>query len=386
MPSRQSQLARIAAAGPDWDVVVIGGGATGVGVAIDAAARGYRVVLLEQHDFGKGTSSRSTKLVHGGVRYLEQGQLKLVKEALRERGRLIANAPHLVYPLPTIIPLYRWWEGPYYRLGIALYDGFAGRHRLGRSRWLTRSATLDRLPTLNPTGLRGGVLYHDAGFNDSRLLINMVQTATERGAICLNYATVTSLSPATNERRTVGIVECETGRQFEITAKVVINATGPFADTIRRLEDDSCTDWIAASQGTHLVLARRFLPGDAALIVPRTPDGRVVFAIPWQGHTLVGTTDNARADIPLEPQPQPAEIEFLLETVSRYLCPPPTREDVLSTFAGIRPLVQQDDTTTTSDTEPQPHDPGFIAGAGQHPRRQMDDVPRNGRGHRRQGD
>lgn len=316
-----------------WDIVIIGGGATGAGVAIDAASRGYSTLLLEQSDFGKGTSSRSTKLVHGGVRYLEQGNLRLVMEALRERGLLLRNAPHLVRNLGFVVPAYDWWESPFYGAGLKLYDLLAGKYRFGPSLLLSRDETLARLPTIRTEGLRGGVIYYDGQFDDSRLLIHMVVTAFEQGAALLNYAQVTAAT-----KDTVQFVDVETGAEYDVRARVVINATGPFCDTIRRLSDPDAAAAIAPSQGVHLVFDASFLPGDSAIMVPHTSDGRVMFAIPWHGHTLVGTTDTPIPDAPLEPVAFESEIDFILDTAALYLDRKPTRDDILSIFAGIRPL------------------------------------------------
>jgi glycerol-3-phosphate dehydrogenase len=323
-----------------WDMVIIGGGATGVGCAVDAASRGYEVLLLEQSDFGKGTSSRSTKLVHGGVRYLEQGNISLVIEALRERGILRQNAPHLVTDLAFVVPSYDWWESPFYGIGLKLYDVLAGKYGFGASQLLSREETLARLPTIQPEGLRGGIVYYDGQFDDSRLLINLAETAADQGAILLNYAPVTGLTKGAD-----GFIDgieahdAETGKPLHARAKVVINATGPFSDSVRRMADPGIVPMIAPSQGVHLVFDRSFLPGNSAIMVPHTSDGRVMFAIPWNGHTLVGTTDTPIAEAPLEPHPLPEEIEFILETAGRYLHKPPTRSDVLSVFVGVRPLV-----------------------------------------------
>jgi glycerol-3-phosphate dehydrogenase len=329
-------------AGP-WDMVVVGGGATGTGVAVDGASRGYSVLLLEQSDFGKGTSSRSTKLVHGGVRYLEQGNVSLVMEALRERGVLLRNAPHLVHNLAFVVPSYDWWEAPFYGAGLKLYNLLAGKYGFGASRILSREETLERLPNINTEGLRGGVVYFDGQFDDSRLLINLVQTASEQGAVLLNYARVTGLN-----KDGVSFRDMESGREFEAAARVVVNATGPFTDDVRRMADPSAAPIIAPSQGVHLVLDGSFLAGDSAIMVPHTSDGRVMFAIPWHGHTLVGTTDTPISEASLEPVAQEQEIEFLLDTASRYLAKKPQRSDVTSVFAGIRPLVREGDSASTA--------------------------------------
>ncbi len=332
-----------------WDLIVVGGGATGVGVAIDGASRGYSVLLLEQHDFGKGTSSRSTKLIHGGVRYLEQGNVSLVMEALRERGLLLQNAPHLVNNLAFVVPNYDWWEAPFYGVGLKLYNLLAGKYGFGESRILSREETLERLPTLKTEGLRGGVVYFDGQFDDSRLLINMVTTAAEQGAVALNYASVTGLTKDPEGFvNGVKVRDLEDGSEFTAQGKVVINATGPFTDQLRHLSDPDSTPIVAASQGIHLVFDESFLAGKSAIMVPHTSDGRIMFAIPWHGHTLVGTTDTPIAEATPEPVALEQEIEFILETASLYLAKKPTRADVLSVFAGIRPLVREGDASNTS--------------------------------------
>jgi len=335
---------------PDpWDMIVVGGGATGVGVAIDAASRGYDVLLLEQNDFGKGTSSRSTKLVHGGVRYLEQGNVSLVMEALKERGLLLRNAPHLVRNLGFVVPNYDWWEAPFYGIGLKLYNLLAGKYGFGASRILSREETLERLPTIKPEGLRGGVIYFDGQFDDSRLLINLVATAFEQGATLLNYAPVTELSKdAEGFVDGVQFHDSETGEEFEARGNVVINATGPFADGLRRKADPTVQPMIAPSQGIHLVFDRSFLAADNAIMVPHTSDGRVMFAIPWHGHTVVGTTDTPIGEATLEPAALEQEIEFILQTSALYLEKKPTRADILSVFAGIRPLVRSGEAGNTA--------------------------------------
>jgi glycerol-3-phosphate dehydrogenase len=340
---------RVSAQRNPWDIIVVGGGATGVGVAIDAAARGYDVLLLEQSDFGKGTSSRSTKLVHGGVRYLEQGDIGLVLEALKERGLLLQNAPHLVRDLAFIVPNYEWWETPFYGFGLKLYQLLAGRYGFGKSRLLSREETLAKLPNIRTEGLRGGAIYYDGQFDDSRLLIHMVFTAFEQGATLLNYVEVTGLT--TDAQGFVdGVVarDRESGEEFQATARVVINATGAFSDHLRRMAEPSVRPMIAPSQGVHLVFSHEFLPGTSAIMVPHTSDGRVLFAIPWHGHVLVGTTDTPVAAATLEPVAQEAEIEFILSTAGQYLAKAPNREDALSVFAGIRPLVRAEGAVSTA--------------------------------------
>jgi glycerol-3-phosphate dehydrogenase len=347
--NRPEMMSRVLARDEPWDMIVIGGGATGAGIAVDAASRGYEVLLLEQSDFGKGTSSRSTKLVHGGVRYLEQGNISLVMEALKERGLLRQNAPHLVSDLGFVVPNYEWWEAPFYGIGLKVYNLLAGKYGFGSSQILTREETLERLPTIKTEGLRGGVVYFDGQFDDSRLLINLVATAAEQGAALLNYARVSTLyRDEDGFVDGVGATDIEGGVEFSARAKVVINAAGPFSDSVRRLADPNAASMIAPSQGIHLVFDRSFLPGDTAIMVPHTSDGRVMFAIPWHNHTLVGTTDTPITEPVLEPRPLEEEIEFILETAGQYLEKAPARRDVLSVFVGIRPLVKSVEASNTA--------------------------------------
>lgn len=339
--NRDQMLRQVRERQEPWDVIVIGGGATGAGVAVDAATRGYSALLLEREDFAKGTSSRSTKLVHGGVRYLEQGNISLVMEALKERGLLRQNAPHLVHDVPFVVPNYSWWEAPFYGIGMKIYDMLAGKYGFGRSRILSKEETLAQIPTLRQDGLRGGVVYHDGQFDDSRLLIQLMATAVDHGATVLNYAPVTSLHQD-SEGFIDGVTmrDSESGESFELTAKVVVNATGIFTDEVRRMADSNATTMVAPSQGIHLVLDGSFLKGTTAVMVPHTSDGRVLFAIPWHEHTVLGTTDTPIDAPSYEPLPFEQEIEFVLETAGQYLSRPPKRSDILSVYVGIRPLVK----------------------------------------------
>jgi glycerol-3-phosphate dehydrogenase len=339
--NRQAMLARVTERPTPWDIVVIGGGATGVGVAVDAASRGFAVLLLERMDFGSATSSRSTKLVHGGVRYLEQGNISLVMEALKERGLLRQNAPHLVHDLGFVVPNYSWWEAPFYGIGMKVYDLLAGKYGFGKSRLLSREETLERLPTIQTNGLRGGVIYYDGQFDDTRLLIHLAATAADQGAVLLNYAPVVEITRgADGFADGVIAIDSESGKRMKIPAHVVVNAAGIFADNIRRLAEPDVQPMIAPSQGIHLVFPRDFLLGNTAIMVPHTSDGRVMFAIPWHDHTVVGTTDTAIQEPSYNPLPFEEEIQFILDTASQYLSRPPKRDDVLSVYVGIRPLVK----------------------------------------------
>lgn len=339
--NREEMIARVRTRTQPWDMIIIGGGATGAGIAVDAASRGFDVLLLEREDFGKGTSSRATKLVHGGVRYLEQGNVSLVMEALKERGILRRNAPHIVHDLRFIVPNYSWWEAPFYGIGMKVYDLLAGKYSFGSSKVLSLEETLELLPAIRQDGLRGGVMYHDGQFDDTRLLINLITTAAEHGGTVLNYtAAVELIKDESGFVKGVITHDRESGDRFTLAARCVINATGIFTDEIRRMAEPAAESMMAPSQGIHLVFDRTFLTGDTALLVPHTDDGRVLFAVPWKDRTLVGTTDTPITSISYEPLPFEEEIDFVLETAGRYLTHKPTRDDILSVFVGIRPLVR----------------------------------------------
>lgn len=335
------------ASGGRWDVIVIGGGASGLGAAVDAASRGYRTLLLEQVDFAKATSSRSTKLVHGGVRYLQQGNISLVREALHERGLLYNNAPHLVTNLAFVVPRYKWWEGPFYGIGLKLYDLLAGKLNLAKSKSLNPKETLSQIPNLESEGLDGGTQYHDGQFDDSRMCATLVRTAVDHGAVMLNHAPVTGLL-RNDEDHVCGVTfqDAETGESHEAHGSVVINATGVFSNAIRRMDDAESESVVEPSRGVHLVLDQTFLKGDTAIMVPHTDDGRVLFVIPWHERCLVGTTDEKAPEPVLEPRATEEEIEFILRNAARYLERDPGRSDVLSVFAGLRPLVRHEGQAT----------------------------------------
>ncbi|OUJ74882.1 glycerol-3-phosphate dehydrogenase/oxidase [Hymenobacter crusticola] len=334
-----------------WDLIVIGGGATGLGVALDAISRGYKTLLLEQVDYAKGTSSRSTKLVHGGVRYLAQGDIALVREALYERGLLLKNAPHLVKNQDFIIPNYEWWGGAFYTIGLTMYDLLAGKLSLGSSVHLSKKETVQRLRNIKTEGLKGGVLYHDGQFDDARLAINLAQTAIEQGGTLLNHFDVRGLlKDAHGNISGVRAADQETGITYELPAKAIVNATGIFVDEILQMDKPGAKKLVRPSQGVHIVLDKSFLPGDDAIMIPKTDDGRVLFAVPWHNRVVLGTTDTPLNEHSQEPKALEEEIEFILRTAARYLTRAPKRSDALSIFAGLRPLAApQGDSAKTKE-------------------------------------
>lgn len=337
---RIENLRQVRKKGKVWDIAVIGGGASGLGVALDALSRGLSVVLVEKADFAKGTSSRSTKLVHGGVRYLAQGDISLVFEALKERGRLLQNAPHLTYNQPFIIPIYTLFDRLQYSIGLKIYDWMAGRLRLGKSRFISKKETIQRLPQIKQEGLSGGVVYHDGQFDDARLALSVAMTCDEMGACMLNYMRVTDLLKDKKGQINGLKVRDELSKEkHEIDAKMVVNATGVFADKILQMDQPGVPKSIQPSQGIHLVLDQSFLGGKDALMIPKTSDGRVLFAVPWLDKLVVGTTDTLREKAKLEPEALSKEVDFILETAEAYLTKAPTRQDVKSVFAGLRPLA-----------------------------------------------
>lgn len=338
--NRNNYIKQIADKSVVWDFVVVGGGATGLGAAVDAASRGFKVALIEQADFTKATSSRSTKLVHGGVRYLAQGDVSLVVEALRERGLMKKNAPHLVKDQRFIIGNYKWWEKPFYTIGLTIYDILAGKRGLGRSLPMSKKSVVKEIPQIAAGGLRGGVVYHDGQFDDSRMGINLLQTAAEQGATVVNYVKVSNLIKNETGKITGVEVYDELGKQeYTLQAKVVINATGIFVDDLMKMDAPEKDNIVRPSQGVHLVVDKSFLGGDTAIMIPKTSDGRVMFGVPWHGKVVLGTTDTPLKEFVLEPQALEEEIEFILKTAGQYLAKQPKREDVLSVFAGLRPLA-----------------------------------------------
>jgi glycerol-3-phosphate dehydrogenase len=348
-----------------WDLLIIGGGASGLGAAVDAAARGYRTLLVEARDFASGTSSCSTKLIHGGVRYLRQGDFALVRSALHERSRLLANAPHLVHPLAFVIPARHLADRLVYGAGLKLYDLLAGRHSLAASRSLNRAETLAALPGLRPDRLCGGIRYWDGQFDDARLAIALMRTAGDLGATCLNYLPAIDLCKTGGRVCGAVLRDGESGETFEVTARAVVNATGVHADRLRRLDDPAAAPLLTPSQGIHLVLDADFLPGGQALLVPETEDGRVMFAIPWLGKLLLGTTDTPRPDLQAldDPQPLAEEIDFLLRTAAGSLARAPTRADIRSAFAGLRPLLHPEHDTDRRTTAALSREHAVLVGA-----------------------
>jgi len=322
-----------------WDVIIIGGGATGLGAAVDASSRGFKTLLVEQSDFAKGTSSRSTKLIHGGVRYLAQGDLSLVFEALHERGLLMQNAPHLVGNLKFIIPIYEWWEGPFYNIGMKVYDMMAGKFGIGPSQKISKEEALKAIPNLDQNGLLGGVIYYDGQFDDSRFAVNLAQTAVENGATVLNYIKMIGLLKDGNGLlKGVKLIDFENNETFITYGKTIINATGIFVGQINSMDGNQSLKSVLLSQGVHIVLDNSFLQSDSAIMIPHTSDGRVLFAVPWHNKVIIGTTDTEVPEPTLEPKPTEEEINFLLKTSAAYLKKVPKRGDILSVFAGIRPL------------------------------------------------
>ncbi|MFT3718786.1 FAD-dependent oxidoreductase [Pseudorhodoferax sp.] len=344
LPTRRADLLERLAAAPAFDLAVVGGGASGLGVAVDAASRGLQVVLVESHDFAKGTSSRATKLVHGGVRYLAQGNVGLVREALHERTTLLHNAPHLARPLAFVMPCYALWEGPFYGAGLKAYDLLAGDAGLGATRFLSRAQVLSALPNLRGQGLRGGVQYWDGQFDDARLALALARTAARHGALVLNYCAAAGLLHENGRVAGLVLEDRETGARHTVRAGCVVNAAGVWVDALRaqdaRAAGRGVAPLVAPSQGVHAVVDRAFLPTDRALLVPRTADGRVLFAVPWLGKVILGTTDTPRQDLPYEPRPFAEELDFILREAARYLARPPRREDILSCWVGLRPLVR----------------------------------------------
>jgi glycerol-3-phosphate dehydrogenase len=344
--SRAEMLRRATTEGP-FDVIIVGGGATGLGAAVDSASRGYKTLLLEGADFAKGTSSRSTKLVHGGVRYLAQGNVSLVFEALHERGLLHQNAPHLCSVLPFVVPAYKWYDQPYYGAGLLLYSALAGKLGFGLSRIVGKSEALRLTPTLRSNGLKGGVVYFDGQFDDTRLAVALMRTFVDLGGVAINYARVAGLPKQGDKVSGVGFVDCLSGDEHEVAGKGVINATGVFTDALRRMDDPAAKKTVAPSQGVHIVLDKAYLPGDHAIMIPKTDDGRVLFAVPWHGRVVVGTTDTPVPEASDEPRALQKEVEFLLSHASRYLSRPVDASNVLSIFAGLRPLVKAGDDQNT---------------------------------------
>ena len=334
-----------------FDICIVGGGATGAGCALDAASRGYKVLLVEKEDFGGATSSKSTKLIHGGVRYLEQAvkklsleQYRMVKKALQERSTLLTIAPHITKPLQLITPCRTWIEGAYYYIGLKMYDWISGRTNLGGSELLGRKKAMERIPTLRKEQLFNAVLYYDGQLDDLRFNLALIQTAMQEGALCINHTSLQAFHP--HEKSGVKgfrVVDELTGKSYEGKAKVIINATGPFADRIRLLANPALKPRMRVSKGVHILLPKPMMSSNSALLIPQTRDGRVLFAIPYQKHLLVGTTDDETELTDKDFGPTHAEVKYLLEYINEYLDVKATPEDVGAGFGGLRPLVMKRD-------------------------------------------
>ena len=333
----------------EWDIVIIGGGASGLGIAVDASKRGYKTLLLEKHDFAKGTSSRSTKLIHGGVRYLQNGDITLVIESLKERGILKRNAPHLVQDLSFVIPTYDWWASPFYGIGMKIYDMMAGKLGLGKSVIISKEETEKLIPNVNKKGLRGGVIYHDGQFDDSRMAITLAQSADSNKTSLLNYCSVESLIKENGEIKGVNFIDLINSKKYQVKSKVVINATGVFAEEIIRMDQPEIEKMIQPSQGVHIVLEKRFLKGKHAILIPQTSDGRVLFAVPWKNYVVVGTTDTQIKNSSAEPKALAQEVDFILKNASKYMTNKPKRDDIKSVFAGLRPLAATSNKKSTKE-------------------------------------
>tara|TARA_X000001036_G_scaffold340255_2_gene319495 strand:- start:810 stop:2357 length:1548 start_codon:yes stop_codon:yes gene_type:complete len=333
----------------EWDIVIIGGGASGLGIAVDASKRGYKTLLLEKHDFAKGTSSRSTKLIHGGVRYLQNGDITLVIESLKERGILKRNAPHLVQDLSFVIPTYDWWASPFYGIGMKIYDMMAGKLGLGKSVIISKEETEKLIPNVNKKGLRGGVIYHDGQFDDSRMAITLAQSADSNKTSLLNYCSVESLIKENGEIKGVNFIDLINSKKYQVKSKVVINATGVFAEEIIRMDQPEIEKMIQPSQGVHIVLEKRFLKGKHAILIPQTSDGRVLFAVPWKNYVVVGTTDTQIKSSSAEPKALAQEVDFILKNASKYMTNKPKRDDIKSVFAGLRPLAATSNKKSTKE-------------------------------------
>ena len=332
-----------------WDIVIIGGGASGLGIALDASKRGYKTLLLEKYDFGKGTSSRSTKLIHGGVRYLQNGDITLVIESLKERGILKRNAPHLVQDLSFVIPTYDWWASPFYGIGMKIYDMMAGKLGLGKSEIISKQETEKLIPNVNKKGLRGGVIYHDGQFDDSRMAITLALSADSKKTALLNYCNVEGLIKKDGEIKGLNFTDSINSKKYQIKSKVVINATGVFAEEIIRMDQPKIEKMIQPSQGVHIVLERRFLKSKHAILIPQTSDGRVLFAVPWKNYVVVGTTDTQVKKASEEPKALKEEVDFILKNAGKYMSVKPKKDDIKSVFAGLRPLAATSNKQSTKE-------------------------------------
>ena len=347
MMNRKEMLQQIEST-PEWDIIIIGGGATGLGAALDAAVRGYKTLLLEQYDFAKGTSSRSTKLVHGGVRYLAQGNIKLVIEALKERGRLLRNAPHITTAQSFVLPVFTNWDKWYYSIGLKLYDILSVGLSLGKTRILSASKTKKLLPSIRSENVKGGIQYFDGQFDDTRLAIDIAGTANYYGAVILNYAKVTGFKKRAD--KITGVIMCDAlnNIEYELRCKSVINATGVFTDAVLQMDDALQKNVVSPSQGIHLVINKKYFNCEHALMIPKTDDGRVLFAVPWKNEVVVGTTDTPVNQATIEPKPMEEEIDFIISHFNRYCNTNIERSNIKTVYVGLRPLVKSTEGNKTS--------------------------------------
>ncbi|KAG6604483.1 Glycerol-3-phosphate dehydrogenase [Phytophthora cinnamomi] len=345
-PSRAAQLQRLKQ--EQFDVLVIGGGATGSGCALDAATRGLNTAVVEASDFAAGTSGRSTKLIHGGIRYLETAFMKLdyaafklVNEALEERSFFLSAAPYMNRPLPIMIPIYKWWEVPYMWVGAKAYDVVAGSKRfVPGSYYINAEEAMFQFPMLRKEGLKGAIVYYDGQMNDTRMNVSIALTATQNGATVANYVKVVRLIKDDEGKvRGAHVKDSITGEEWDVKAHAVVNATGPFTDALRQMDDPKKEKICVPAAGVHTVLPDHFSPNRMGLIVPKTSDGRVLFFLPWENGTLAGTTDS-QSEITMLPSPTKEEVDFIIDEANRYLAKDVTRNDIKSAWSGIRPLVK----------------------------------------------
>ncbi|MBK8518160.1 MAG: glycerol-3-phosphate dehydrogenase/oxidase [Saprospiraceae bacterium] len=332
-----------------WDIVVIGGGATGLGSALDAASRGYKVLCVEKTDFSKGTSSRSTKLIHGGVRYLEQGNFSMVKHALQERWVLLNNASEATKKLSFVLPVYSWWQFFYYGLGLMLYDFLSGKFSIGKTRLMNKESVLKKIPDLHTDSLKGGIRYFDGQFDDSQICIALARTAISQGATVVNHMAAESFIYQDNKISGLNLRDTLINKPYTVHCKTTINATGVFVDKVMNKDTPHHESLVSPSQGIHIVIHKKFYMSQHAMLIPKTTDGRVLFAVPWHDQVIIGTTDSKTDLILEEPVATKEEINFVIENFNSYMTHHLTLHDIQSVYAGLRPLVKKKNITSTAD-------------------------------------